>query len=551
MISFQHHKSQSGEKPAWHGSVLAYLLVGLGLPLLNVLLALVLGMPTPFTHDGFSYLFMADTFALGRATNPVHPLADFFQTFQIIQHDGIYASKYFPGLGVQLLVGELLGHPIIGVWLTVGLFGVSLLFFLRQFFPPTVALAVSLICDMQFMVVSYFGHSYWGGSLMALAGIWTLGGAVLAVKKRQARYAWISAAGLSICVLTRPFEGFFYLIPLAGWQLVSLFGGRHIFGWRWNWRLVTPMIVGVGSSLFLLGVYNHCITGNWATLPYAVYDKYYTPYGVLFLGQHAAKQPNDSFFASLPTPFHQMRNRYMEERHERLQHFFQVKITAAGDVVLFLFPWVISWMIAVGLAGRAHWKNGLWQLCVLALAMRLAPLALSWSSTLAHYNAYWIFPVAVLCAFGLQWLLSWNATRLLAGTVLAASLAWLVGVYLLSFDNGVDLGWKKLTSYHSWEMKTKDVVGAGLEKRSPQGCVVFVRYGPGHNPDAEWVYNSPEIDRQKVIWAHDLGEENDRRLVDYYPERDVWRVIVSDSLHVTLEHWDKSGHKFDFVKSFS
>lgn len=129
---------------------------------------------------------------------------------------------------------------MIGIWLTVGLFGASLLFFLRRFFSPAVALVVSVVCGMQYMVLSYFGHSYWGGSLIALAGIWALGGAVLAVKTRLARYAWVSAAGLVICMLTRPFEGFFYLLPLACWTLLSLLGGRGIFGngtggWRLHW----------------------------------------------------------------------------------------------------------------------------------------------------------------------------------------------------------------------------------------------------------------------------------------------------------------------------
>ncbi len=135
-------------------AVAAYLALGLLMPLLCVLLALALGMPTPCIHDEFSYQFMADTFALGKVVNPEHPLSQFFQTFYIIQHNGIYVSKYFPGIGVQLLVGKWLGHPLIGVWLTVGLFGVSLLFFLRQFFSESVAFIVSLLCCLQFMEVN-------------------------------------------------------------------------------------------------------------------------------------------------------------------------------------------------------------------------------------------------------------------------------------------------------------------------------------------------------------------------------------------------------------
>src|SRR5688572_7418795 len=88
-------------------AILGYILVGLVLPLLTAILAYALGVPQPVVHDEFSYLFMADTFALGRFANPTHQFAEFFQTFHIIHYDGVYASKYFPGLGLQLLVGKL------------------------------------------------------------------------------------------------------------------------------------------------------------------------------------------------------------------------------------------------------------------------------------------------------------------------------------------------------------------------------------------------------------------------------------------------------------
>ncbi len=539
--------TQPREKWIRREAVFAYLLLGLAIPLLNALLALVLGLPRPFIHDEFSYLFMANTFALGRVVNPEHTLAQFFQTFYIIQHNGIYVSKYFPGLGLQLLMGKLLGHAIIGVWLTVGAFGASLLFFLRKFFPPPVALIVSVIFSLQFMVLSYFGHSYWGGSLVALGGIWSLGGAVLAVRQQQARYAWISAAGMIICMLTRPFESFFYLLPLAGWQLYSLLRRSDGSGWNWNCRLLAPMGSGVCLGVLILGLYNQRITGSWSRFPYTMYGRLYAPYGVLFLGEHASKSANDSFFQSLPEPFRQMQDRYASERQERIAHFFRVKLEAAGDIISFLFPWTVAWMFIAAFVPQAHWKDKLWQLCLLTLAMRLAPLVLSWSSTLPHYSANWIFPIAMLCAYGLQWLLSGKFTRLLATIGSVACVSWLAGIYFLSFDPNVTLTWKNLTSYQNRQMDAKWVVETYLDGLTKED-LVFVKYGPGHIVDSEWVYNSPKIDSQKIVWAHDLGGEQDRQLIDYYPQRDIWRVVVGRSRGITLEHWNQSDHKFEFAR---
>jgi len=38
----------------------------------------------------------------------------------------------------------------------------------------------------------------------------------------------------------------------------------------------------------------------------------------------------------------------------------------------------------------------------------------------------------------------------------------------------------------------------------------------------EFVYNGANVDSQRVIWAHDLGEEANQRLRGYYKGRSFW-----------------------------
>jgi hypothetical protein len=51
-----------------------------------------------------------------------------------------------------------------------------------------------------------------------------------------------------------------------------------------------------------------------------------------------------------------------------------------------------------------------------------------------------------------------------------------------------------------------------------------VRYSDDHNIHDEWVYNGADIDGAKVIWARELGEEQNAKLFAYFKDRQIWLV---------------------------
>ncbi|HJT88867.1 MAG TPA: hypothetical protein VJ732_13450, partial [Bryobacteraceae bacterium] len=57
--------------------------------------------------------------------------------------------------------------------------------------------------------------------------------------------------------------------------------------------------------------------------------------------------------------------------------------------------------------------------------------------------------------------------------------------------------------------------------RIPGKLLVFVRYWPQHRFQEEWIYNRASIDQARLVWARDLGSEN-QKLRNYYPDRSVW-----------------------------
>src|SRR5208283_2120612 len=111
----------------------------------------VLQVPTPGIHDEFSYLLLGDTLAHGRLANPTHPMWRSFETFHVLWFP-TYASKYPPAQGAVLALGQLLGHPWIGVLLSAAAMAAAFVWMLQAWIPARWALLAGILAAAKLCI---------------------------------------------------------------------------------------------------------------------------------------------------------------------------------------------------------------------------------------------------------------------------------------------------------------------------------------------------------------------------------------------------------------
>jgi hypothetical protein len=86
--------------------------------------------------------------------------------------------------------------------------------------------------------------------------------------------------------------------------------------------------------------------------------------------------------------------------------------------------------------------------------------------------------------------------------------------------------------WHAWSLGTeargpRSTEPAAIAGQLPTGNhLVFVRYPPAADGQGDWVYNEPDIDASRIVWARDMGDAN-VRLIRYYPQRQPWLYNVA------------------------
>ena len=509
-----------------HRRGLSTIVVGLTAILLRLAILPLCPIPLPFVADDFSFLLAANTFLHGRLTNPTPLMWTHFESIHVTMLP-TYTSMYFPAQALVLAAGKLLfGHPWFGILATSALMCAAICWMLQAWLPATWALFGGFIAVLHLGLFSYWVNTYHSaGAIGATGGALILGALPRALKTGLLRYWLLLSIGIGTLIICRPYEALLLCLP------VSVAIGRWILRGAncpspqvLMRRAVLPIAVVV-TALAWLGYYDYQAFGKATTLPYTVDRTTYAmaPY---FIWQNARPEP--AYRQA------EMRRFYYDEIEVyKGIHTPSGFIPSTFTKVLFgvMFFAGVALMTPLIMIGRVFQDRRIRFLLICVLVM--APGMLIQIYLIPHYVA------AFTCAFyaiGLQCmrhLRFWAPDGRPAGrtlvrlTVVILLMMGILRVYAepLHFPFSEQFP-------GTWNFEWYGPVQWGGERAAiaekldqmPGKQLVIVHYSDKHWTPDEWIYNEPDIDASKVVWAADVGSNANAELLRYYKDRRVWLV---------------------------
>ena len=494
--------------------VLAICLVGLLALLLNVLMGVLVHLPVPAARDEFSYLLAADTFAQGRLTNPTHLMWEHFDTGQVI-HQPTYQSKYPPAQGLVLAAGQaMFGHPMAGVWISVSVACAALCWMLQGWMPPRWALLGGLLTVMNTGIFQQWGQGYWGGAVAMTGGALLFGALPRVIRRQRAKDAVILAIGVAILANSRPYEGLLAALPAAVMLSAWMMGKDKTPIAVSMRKVVLPILIVLLTTAVSMGYYNLRVTGDPFRMPYQVWleNRGLKISGIVLSALH-----------ELPLALQYPLSSSVDiDAAESLRREAERQKVARSPMVKVVRNYVFY--IGIGLAIPFVMlpfilRNTWIRFAVITCMIVLAGVLLNAAGGFPHYIAMLTSLIMAIVMEGMRYLQIWRWRGKSPGKFLVQVLPVFSCGLLIAY---LTTTWvpRPVEAHNAWSLERAQI--EDRLSRDSQRHLIVVRYSPGHIWYREWVYNRAEIDEAQVVWARELDNEANRKLLNYFKERRIW-----------------------------
>jgi hypothetical protein len=452
-----------------------------------------------------------------------------FESIQISMQP-TYQSMYFPGHGLVLAAGKVLfGHPWYGELCVTALMCAAICWMLQAWLPPGWALLGGLLAVLRIGLFSYWINTYTGGgSVPALGGALVLGALPRITHKAKLLDGFLMALGIVLLAYSRPYEGLLLCLPvsivLGRWLLFDRNRPEAAVLVR---RAALPVLVIVAGGSWM-AYYNYRNFGSPLTLPYTINRATYAtaPY---WIWQNPRSEP--AYPDKAMRDFYNINELDAFKKSHSLSGFLTSSIVKAIRAFEFFAGFVL---LPPLLMLRQTYKDRRIRFAYLCTLVLVAGILLE-AFLFAHYLAPFM---AVFFIIGLQCmrhLRQWKPEGKPTGcamqrlVVLICVLVTAITLWqeisrpgiVMAFTPAIPCYGDCSGSLQQGLSRTR--VQEALEKL-PGGQLVIVRYSQNHSPQNEWVYNAPDIDGSKVIWAREMDAKSNADLINYYKDRQVWLV---------------------------
>jgi hypothetical protein len=483
-------------------------------------------------HDQFSYLLQARMLSAGRLWMPRHPLADFFDQYQVIV-DPVYCSIYFPGAAMLLVPGLWLHLP---PW-AMGLFASAACAALTYFIVARLVTdlagilaalmvaqndilhAVSVVLASSVTVLLY--------GLLALAAWLCWEDALRARRDGPPSWrppwrprAWTVAVGalLGLAAITRPLDALCFALPIGIAMAIAVCASPAaaqrrppIFRLA---ALAAWLAIGAAPFLSLQIAFDHAVTGHYLQTPWELDSQ--RDYPQTTLGFHHF-DPKLVSHSTVPekraraaqrtwdlvrqhTPLNELRRWTTDRIPEILRN------TTPNPFVFVLIP-----------LGLVALRPRQW---VMAAMVVLFPLAY-------YFYAFFLLPyqVPVIPAMSLVAVVGAAAIPRVWPRIAAPATVFLtLGIAVICVTELPEFHRARWAGFSAPPELAR--IESALASLPPGRAIVMFKYAPERSTEIEPVHNETVCwpDDARIIRAQDLGDR-DLELYRYYAQRQPDRIV--------------------------
>jgi hypothetical protein len=463
----------------------------------------------PTVHDEFSYLIGAQQLAGGRLWMPMHPLAKFFDSFQLIV-DPVYAPAYFPGTGVWFAVARIAHVPS---WIAAAIASGVVLALLYLIVTELLGGSAGFLACVLLLSAGMFRTL----SIMVMSQVPVMLAALLAVlawmKWRKARRgAWAFALGLAVgwACLIRPVDAICFCLPIGIATLADVLRTRALKSLGW-------MAAGVAPMLLIQLISNIGVTGHVFETPFRYYADRDHPLTSFGFHQY---DPSAAPVSDLPQKRDLYFNEYMPQiiAHTPGNAVSQWLRQRLRETVTFRSPFPFPLLLPLMLVGLVAAPIRTW--VVLAALPLFVVLYACYVFFMPHYPVI-VAPaviVAILCGMRAISEVS-GRHKPFVGTWLGLVVLGTALAALPQFDSTAD--------DRMFDAPLLARVNEALATLPHRPAVVLFRYDPHRDVHEEPVYNADVAwpDDAPVIRAHDRGDAENVAIFRYYAEHQPQRAF--------------------------